>query len=119
MARGVERIAISGGAGRHPLIRQILADATGLPVDVTACDEPVLLGSAILAAVAAGAHPDIRTAMPAMSAVVTTHHPATGAVRRLHDARHAACTTLQDAGRSIRAQTDACLDNFPVGQPLS
>lgn len=113
---GVDRIAISGGAGRHPLIRQILADATGLPVDVTACDEPVLLGSAILAAVAAEAFPDIGTAMPAMSSVAATHHPATGPVRHLHDARHAAFTTLQDVARSIRAQTQACLNRFPPDQ---
>ena len=31
----VEAIAISGGAGRHPLIRQMLADAVGLPVLAT------------------------------------------------------------------------------------
>lgn len=116
---GVDRIAISGGAGRHPLIRQILADTTGLPVDVTACEEPVLLGSAILAAVAAGAFPDIRTAMPAMSAVVTSHRPATGAVRHLHDTRHAAFTALQDMARSIRGQTDSCLDRFPLGPAVT
>ena len=68
----VEAIAISGGAGRHPLVRQLLADATGLPVLATRAEEPVLLGSAILGAVAAGAFPDIRAAMAAMSSVEAT-----------------------------------------------
>jgi len=106
---GVERIAISGGAGRHPLIRQILADATGLPVDATASEEPVLLGSAILGAVAAGAFPDIRTAMPAMSSVLTSYAPATGPIRQLHEARYEAFMTLQATAREIRNQTAAAL----------
>jgi D-ribulokinase len=50
----IASISVSGGAGTHPLTRQLLADATGLPVEITACPEPVLLGSAMLAAVAAG-----------------------------------------------------------------
>ena len=34
------------------LVRQLLADATGLPVVTTEAEEPVLLGSAMLGAVA-------------------------------------------------------------------
>ncbi|WP_265499840.1 FGGY-family carbohydrate kinase [Paracoccus beibuensis] len=105
---GVERIAISGGAGRHRLIRQILADATDLPVDATASEEPVLLGSAMLGAVAAGAFPDLATAMPAMSAVQVTYHPDQG-VRALHVARFSAFLALQATARDIRAATDAAL----------
>lgn len=99
----VSRIAISGGAGRHPLIRQMLADATGLPVDAAESDEPVLLGAAMLGAVAAGAFPDLRGAMQAMSRVARTFQPAEGALRDLHDARFRAFVTLQDTARRIRA----------------
>ncbi|MDP3342012.1 FGGY-family carbohydrate kinase [Frigidibacter sp.] len=106
---GVERIAISGGAGRHPLIRQILADATGLPVDATASEEPVLLGSAMLGAVAAGAFPDLGAAMPVMSSVQSTYHPGAGATGHLHRARYDAFLALQAAARGIRAATDAAL----------
>src|SRR3546814_19276908 len=56
----VETIAISGGAGRHPLVRPLLADATGLPLVATRAAQPVLLGCARPGAVAAGAHPGIR-----------------------------------------------------------
>ncbi len=55
----VERVVISGGAGASPLVRQVLADACGKPVVATEAEEPVLLGSAILGSVAAGAFPDV------------------------------------------------------------
>ncbi|MBW1216530.1 FGGY-family carbohydrate kinase [Pantoea allii] len=64
-AQGIktDSIVISGGAGRHPLVRQILADACELPVISTTCSEPVLLGSAILGAVAANIAPSVVSAM--------------------------------------------------------
>lgn len=96
----IESIAISGGGGRHPLIRQLLADATGLAVVATRSEEPVLLGSAILGAVASGAYADIAAAMTAMSARDKTYAPATGATRDWHNARFAAFTDLQKAARS-------------------
>lgn len=105
----VKTIAISGGAGAHPLIRQILADATGLSVEATTCEEPVLLGSAILGAVAAGAFPDIRSAMPVMSSQGEVYAPATGAVRRCHDTRYAAFLQLQQTARLLRSPSDADL----------
>ena len=101
----VQTIAVSGGAGAHPLTRQLLADATGLPVEVTQSPEPVLLGSAMLGAVAAGLFPDLGRTMPAMSRIATrcTPDPAT---RALHDARHAAFLTLQRTAREIRRSTE-------------
>ncbi|TPE47708.1 FGGY-family carbohydrate kinase [Amaricoccus solimangrovi] len=98
----VATISVSGGAGAHPLTRQLLADATGLPVEITECAEPVLLGSAMLGAVAAGVHPSLRAAMPAMSRVATRCAP-DPATRALQDARHAAFLALQRAAREIRA----------------
>ena len=68
----IERIMISGGAGQLDLVRQLLADATGKPVVATESDEPVLLGSAILGAVASGAFADVPSAMAAMSAPKAT-----------------------------------------------
>lgn len=71
----VQHIVISGGAGRSDTVRQLLADATGLPVLVPRSDEPVLLGSAVLAAVAAGLYPDLNAAMAAMTAVTRRFDP--------------------------------------------
>ncbi|WP_084044603.1 ribulose kinase [Ensifer sp. WSM1721] len=58
----VERVVISGGAGQHDLVRQILADACGKPVVATRSEEPVLHGSAILGSVASGAVADTGSA---------------------------------------------------------
>lgn len=98
----VDLIAVSGGAGAHPLTRQILADATGLPVEVTECPEPVLLGAAMLGAVAQGYYPDLPAAMPAMSRVAKRCTPAGGRIRALHDARYGAFLALQQTARDIR-----------------
>lgn len=100
---GVERIMISGGAGQDPLVRQILADATGRPVLASWVEEPVLLGSAILGAVAAGLYPDIVTAMKAMSGISATYSPAGGAISAEHETRCRAFLSLQKTAREIRA----------------
>lgn len=103
----IQTISVSGGAGLHPLIRQLLADATGIPVEITACPEPVLLGSAMLGAVAAGIYPDLKAAMPAMSAIALQCQPASGALRSLHDRRYRAFLQLQTVAREIRMAAEA------------
>ena len=40
-----DMMVISGGAGRSPLVRQIMADTTGLTIAVPETPEPVLLGA--------------------------------------------------------------------------
>lgn len=97
----VDTIVVSGGAGASPLARQLLADTTGLAVAASTSPEPVLLGSAILGAVAAGRFPDFAAAMPAMSALGEVHRPA-GAAREWHERRFRAFALLQEAGRTIR-----------------
>ncbi|WP_310633306.1 FGGY-family carbohydrate kinase [Paraburkholderia sp.] len=98
----VDRVVISGGAGRLDLVRQLLADSTGKPVLVTQADEPVLLGAAMLGGVAGGLYGDVRTAMSAMSRIGATHAPATGEIAALHDARYDAFRQLQSVARAIR-----------------
>lgn len=97
----IRRIVISGGAGAHPLTRQMLADATGVELIATEAEEPVLLGSAILAGLAAGAFADAQTAMKRMERVAETYHPApdTGAT---HDRRYQAFAEFQALARKLR-----------------
>ncbi len=97
----VERVMISGGAGAADLVRQLLADASGKPVVATAAAEPVLLGAAILGAVAGGAFPDMTAAMAAMSAPATTYAPAPE-MADLHARRFAAFEALQATAREVR-----------------
>src|SRR5260221_1341606 len=70
-AHGVDgdMMLISGGAGRSPLVRQIMADTTGLTIAVPETQEPVLLGAAMLGAVAAKSCGSISEAMAPMSAI--------------------------------------------------
>lgn len=102
-AKGIalDTIVVSGGAGQSPLVRQLLADATGLTVAAPATREPVLLGSAMLGAVAAGLHPDIPSAMAAMSAAGETYAPRGGSAG-YHDKRFEAFELLQATGRTLR-----------------
>ena len=61
------RVCLSGGHLKNPLLVKLYTDAMG--VDLVICDsaEPVLLGTAVVAAMAAGLHGDLFAALDAMS----------------------------------------------------
>ncbi|MDH6231615.1 D-ribulokinase [Mesorhizobium soli] len=98
----VDQIVISGGAGQHDFVRQILADASGKPVVAPNSDEPVLLGSAILGAVAAGAFADVRQAMASLSGTARVYRPAEGPLAGVHSERYEAFKDLQSTSRRVR-----------------
>lgn len=79
-----DMMVISGGAGRSPLVRQIMADTTGLTVAVPETQEPVLLGAAMLGAVAAKSRGSIAEAMAAMSAIGRLSEPSTSGMADFH-----------------------------------
>jgi FGGY-family pentulose kinase len=99
----IDTVVASGGAAQSQLVRQLLADTTGLPVAVADTAEPVLLGAAMLGATATGAFASIEEAMRAMSSISTVYIPAKGEGRFLHNTRYAAFERLQEAGRFIRS----------------
>jgi D-ribulokinase len=105
----IDTIVLSGGAGQSPLVRQMLADATGLVVAVPETAEPVLLGAAILGAVAGGAFPSIGDAIGAMSRLGSEYRPAEGPAHRIHDVKYEVFLSLQDADRRARALIGAAL----------
>ncbi len=96
-----DAVIVSGGAGQSPLVRQVLADATGVTVAATTSPEPVLLGSAMLGAVAAGRFAGFAQAMSAMSEIEVTY-VAHDATRDWHERRFKAFETLQAAYRGLR-----------------
>lgn len=96
-------IIASGGAAQSSLVRQILADTTNLPVTVAETEEPVLLGTAMLGATAAGRYGSLQEAMRAMSRLSTLYRPAGGQVREIHDHRYLAFGRLQEVERQIRS----------------
>jgi D-ribulokinase len=68
-------MVISGGAGKSSLVRQIMADTTGLTVAVPGTQEPVLLGAAMLGAVAGKCCGSISEAMASMSSIGCLSEP--------------------------------------------
>jgi L-ribulokinase len=62
----VTELVIAGGLIRNELLMQIYADVTRRPLSLAASDQAPALGSAIHAAVAAGAYPDVPAAAAAM-----------------------------------------------------
>ncbi|MQY25469.1 ribulokinase [Nocardia aurantia] len=65
----VRELIVAGGLLKNALLMQIYADVTRLPLSVLDSEQGPALGSAIHAAVAAGAYPDVRTASEAMGRV--------------------------------------------------
>ncbi|MVA96050.1 ribulokinase [Nitratireductor sp. CAU 1489] len=98
----IDTIVVSGGAGQNPLVRQLLADTTGLNVAAPGTEEPVLLGSAMIGAVAAGRWPDIPAAMSSMSLMGDVYAPARGRLADFHARRYEAFQLLQATGRKLR-----------------
>ena len=98
----VKQVVISGGAGRSDLVRQLLADATGKPVMATESEEPVMLGAAMLGAVAGQRFDDVASAMAGMSRIDHLYVPATGVIADAHEARFRAFERLQAVAREIR-----------------
>lgn len=103
-AQGIQcgLMVISGGAAKSPLVRQIMADTTGLAVALPATPEPVLLGSAMLGAVAGGAYESIDAAMHAMSMVGEIAVPDAG-LSGFHAAKRKVHHLLQVMDRESRA----------------
>ena len=96
-----DMLVVSGGAGRSPLVRQIIADATGRRVGAPEASEPVLLGAAMLGAVAAGKH-DLRSAMSAMSRLANEITPQGGEIATFHARKRLAFDLMQKSERGIR-----------------
>jgi L-ribulokinase len=69
---GVSELVIAGGLVRSELIMQIYADVTRRPLGLVGSGQGPASGSAIHAAVAAGAYPGV----PAAAAAMGTHRPA-------------------------------------------
>ena len=62
----VEEFIVAGGLVKNPMLMQIYADVLRMPLSVIGSAQGPALGSAIHAAAAAGAYPDVRAAAAAM-----------------------------------------------------
>jgi FGGY-family pentulose kinase len=84
----IDTLIACGGDTKNPLFVREHADATSCQIALPAEPEAVLLGSAMLGAVAAGRHASVATAMEAMSHadIVVTPRPE---ARGYHERKHA------------------------------
>ncbi|WP_035811923.1 ribulokinase [Jiangella gansuensis] len=92
----VTELIIAGGLLKNPLIMQIYADVTGLPLSIIGSDQGPALGSAVHAAVAAGAYPDVRAAAAAMGNVERAVYQPDPDRAKAYDALYAEYVTLHD-----------------------
>jgi FGGY-family pentulose kinase len=102
----IDTILACGGGTKNPVFLREHADATQCRIVLPDEPEAILLGAAMLGAVAGGAHASLPAAMAAMSRAGTTLPPAEGAVRRYHDAKYAVFLRMyhdQMAYRSLMA----------------
>lgn len=92
----VNELVIAGGLMRNALLMQIYADVTGLPLSLATSSQGPALGSAIHAAVAAGAHPDVPAAARAMGSRKTAAYLPDPEAAAAYDALYAEYRTLHD-----------------------
>lgn len=84
----IDTLLACGGGTKNPVFLREHADITGCRLVLPKEPEAVLLGSAILGAVAAGAYDSVLEAMAAMSAAGRVVTPAKGPAARFHDAKY-------------------------------
>jgi len=84
----IDTLLACGGGTKNPVFLREHADITGCRLVLPKEPEAVLLGSAVLGAVAAGAYPSVLAAMAGMSAAGRVVSPAQGAVARYHQAKY-------------------------------
>jgi D-ribulokinase len=95
-------IVMGGGAGRSPLVRQIMADTTGLTVALPQTQEPVLLGAAMLGAVAGGAFGSLGETMASMSALGRLSEPTGPGMAEFHRTKRTVHNMLRKLDRESR-----------------
>ena len=101
-----DRLVVSGGAARSALVRQLIADASGKAVSAPLTSEPVLLGAAMLGAVAAGRH-TMQSAMSGMSSLAEQSLPRQGEIADFHFRKRRAFEAIQQTEQSVRGLMNA------------
>ena len=99
----IDTILASGGGTKNPVFLREHADATGCALVLPHEPEAVLLGAAILGAVAGGAYPGVREAMAAMSRAGTIIDPDLDVAREYHNRKYAVFQRMYNDQLAYRA----------------
>jgi L-ribulokinase len=102
----IDRVVCAGGiAEKNPLLMQIYADITGCTMLVAGSSQACALGSAVSAAVLAGAHPDFPAAQRQMTSLKKVAYRPRAAAQKTYDQLYALYRQLHDSlgGRNRNA----------------
>ncbi|GAA2648400.1 ribulokinase [Paractinoplanes durhamensis] len=92
----VREFIAAGGLLKNGLLMQIYADVLNMPLSVIGSEQGPALGSAIHAAAAAGAYPDVRAAAAAMGRVERAVYRPDPAAAAIYDELYAEYSVLHD-----------------------
>ncbi len=92
----VTEMVVVGGLVKNALLMQIYADVTGLPLSLGGSEQGPALGSAIHAAVAAGAYPDVPAAAAVMGSRIDNVYLPDPANSAIYDEMYAEYRELHD-----------------------
>jgi L-ribulokinase len=101
-----EVVCTGGIAEKNPLLMQIYADVTGCVMQVAGSSQTCALGSAIAAAVLAGAHPDFASAQAAMTSLKRESYQPTPMHRAVYDQLYALYRELHDSFGGLTKSAD-------------
>ena len=96
----IDLIIACGGDTKNPLFVREHADATGCRIVLPREPEAVLLGAAVLGAVASGDQPDVLSAMREMNGAGSDVRPAGGAAADYHARKHAVFQRMYEDQRA-------------------
>ncbi|CAA7408169.1 unnamed protein product [Spirodela intermedia] len=100
----IDTLLACGGLAKNPLYIQEHADIIGCPIILPRENESVLLGAAILGAVASKRYTSLHEAMRGLNAAGQVVHPSTDArVKKYHDAKYQIFRSLYEQQRSYRS----------------
>ena len=103
----IDQVVCTGGiAEKNPLLMQIYADVTGCVMEVAGSSQTCALGSAIAAAVLAGAHPDFATAETAMTSLKPESYKPIAEHRAVYDQLYALYRELHDSFGGLTKSAD-------------
>jgi L-ribulokinase len=102
-----DQVVCTGGiAEKNPLLMQIYADVTGCVMQVAGSSQTCALGSAIAAAVLAGAHPDFASAEAAMTSLKPEAFEPIAENQVIYDQLYALYRALHDSFGGLSKSAD-------------
>ncbi len=110
----INAIMAAGGGTKNPVFLREHADACGCAIVLSEEPEAILLGSAMLGAVAGGLHPDIPAAMSAMSRAGQVVQPSGGEAPAFHGAKYRVFLRMYDDQKAYSAMMDT---DGPLPEP--